>query len=155
MDDYTIIVALIFTIGYMLEVLLNKESRIGFPASTLTAGMMTRQLQLTLAIEATYYMIVGFIKTSIIYLYLRFGMQGLRAQTSRGHTSPVTNMLTGVADRFRLLCHGTIIFQIVFTATCLGVTFGQCSPLHKMWDLTGSVPGSCINTTAFFYCTPP
>lgn len=83
MDDYTIIVALVFTIGYMLEILLNKEAHIGFPASTLTAGMKIKQLQLTLAIEATYYMIVGSIKTSIIYLYLRFGRETLNDRWRR------------------------------------------------------------------------
>lgn len=73
MDDYTIIVALVFTIGYMLEILLNKEAHVGFPASTLTPGMKIRQMQLALAIETTYYIIVGSIKASIVYLYLRFG----------------------------------------------------------------------------------
>jgi hypothetical protein len=30
-------------------------------------------------------------------------------------------------------------------------------PLHKFWDFTGQVPGTCINTTAYFYSplTPP
>lgn len=74
MDDYSILIALIFTIGYMLEILLLKENGVGFPSATLTADMTVRTLKITLAIEATYYMIVGTIKVSIIYLYLRFGM---------------------------------------------------------------------------------
>lgn len=73
MDDYTIIVALLFTIGYMFEILISKANHIGFPSSTLSVDMMLTLLKTTLAIEATYYMIVGSIKTSIIYLYLRFG----------------------------------------------------------------------------------
>lgn len=51
-----------------------------------------------------------------------------------------------------MLCHATIVFEVVFTVVCICVTFGQCSPLSKMWDLTGTVDGSCINTTVFFYC---
>ena len=42
----------------------------------------------------------------------------------------------------------------MFFAVCLIVTLTQCRPLEKMWDLLGVVNGSCINTTAFFYCTP-
>lgn len=73
MDDYTIIVALFFTIGYVFEILISKANHIGFPQSTLTTDMVLTLLKTTLAIEATYYMIVGSIKTSIVYLYLRFG----------------------------------------------------------------------------------
>lgn len=51
-----------------------------------------------------------------------------------------------------MLCHGTIVFQVIFTSICLCVTFSQCSPMERMWDLTGTAPGFCINTTAFFYC---
>lgn len=73
MDDYTIVVAVFLTIGYMLEIFLEKENRIGFPALTLTTDQMVNQLKVTLSIEVTYYCIVGFIKMSILYLYLRFG----------------------------------------------------------------------------------
>lgn len=51
-----------------------------------------------------------------------------------------------------MCCHATIAFEIIFTFICIAVTFSQCSPLEKMWDLTGTVPGFCINTTAYFYC---
>lgn len=73
MDDYTIVVAVFLTIGYMLEIFLEKENMIGFPASTLTMEQMVNQMKVTLSIEVTYYCIVGFIKISILYLYLRFG----------------------------------------------------------------------------------
>lgn len=29
----------------------------------------------------------------------------------------------------------------------------QCMPLSKMWDFTGTVSGTCINSTAMFYST--
>lgn len=74
MDDYSILVALTFTIGYMLEILVLKANHMGFPSSTITEEMAVTQLKVTLAVEATYYMIVGAIKASIVYLYLRFGM---------------------------------------------------------------------------------
>lgn len=64
--------------------------------------------------------------------------------------SELTSFLA-VSERFRMMCHSTIAFEFVFTFICIAVTFSQCSPLEKMWDLTGTVPGVCINTTAYFY----
>ncbi|POS71273.1 integral membrane protein [Diaporthe helianthi] len=130
-DEYTILMALFFTIGYMVEILILRANHVGFPASTLTTDNMLHILQTTLAIEVTYYLIIGFIKTSILCMYLRFA----------------------VSEIFRYLCYGTIVFQMVFTVICLCVTLGQCQPLRKMWDLIGTQPGFCINATAFFYTT--
>lgn len=73
LDEYTILVALFFTVGYMIEILILRANHVGFPASTLTKDNMLGLLQTTLAIEVTYYLIVGFIKTSILCMYLRFG----------------------------------------------------------------------------------
>lgn len=72
-DEYTILVALFFTVGYMIEILILRANHVGFPASTLTTDNMLGILQTTLAVEVTYYLIVGFIKTSILCMYLRFG----------------------------------------------------------------------------------
>lgn len=52
-----------------------------------------------------------------------------------------------------MLCYITIGFHCVFYLICISGTLGQCRPFHKAYDATLSVPGSCINTTAFFYCT--
>jgi len=60
---------------------------------------------------------------------------------------------TAVSSTFRILCWATIALHTVFFLICLIVTLAQCRPLEKMWDLTGVVDGSCINTTAFFYFT--
>lgn len=67
------ILAAILTLGYLLAILMDKANHVGFPAATLTMYEMSMQLKITLAIEVVYYMIVGSIKTSILYLYLRFG----------------------------------------------------------------------------------
>ena len=45
----------------------------------------------------------------------------------------------------------TIYFLSVFCIVCVVVCLAQCTPLHKMWDFTGTVAGTCINTTALFY----
>lgn len=44
-----------------------------------------------------------------------------------------------------------MVFVIVTAlATTLASIF-QCTPIHKAWDVTGSVPGSCINVNALFF----
>lgn len=58
-----------------------------------------------------------------------------------------------VSGTFRKLCYATIALHAVFFVICLIVTLAQCVPLHKMWDFTGAVEGTCINGTAFFYTT--
>jgi hypothetical protein len=56
-----------------------------------------------------------------------------------------------VEKKIEQLCKGTIYFLATFCIVCVIVCFVQCVPLHKFWDFTGQVPGTCINTTAFFY----
>ena len=73
---------------------------------------------------------MNFIKFSILFTYLRFA----------------------VTQTLRRACIGMIALHAAFLIVSLSVTLAQCRPLHKMWDLMGTVQGSCINTTAFFYC---
>lgn len=72
-DDFTIILAILLTLGYLIVILIDRDNHVGFPATDLTTDEMLTQVKLTLAIEVIYYMIVGSIKTSILYMYLRFG----------------------------------------------------------------------------------
>lgn len=81
-DDYTIILAQVFNIGCMVEVLVAKANHIGFPAATLTPRNMVSLLKIALALEVTYHTIVGFVKISILCLYLRFG-KSVRCKASR------------------------------------------------------------------------
>ncbi|KAF0330657.1 integral membrane protein [Colletotrichum asianum] len=131
LDDYFIILALIFTLGYLAEVFVGKANHIGFASSQLSFDNMTNLLKTTLAIEATYYVCISAIKISILCMYLRFA----------------------VSRSFNILCICTIAFHALFFVICIGVTLSQCQPLSKQWDLTGTVEGMCINTTAFFYFT--
>lgn len=57
-----------------------------------------------------------------------------------------------LSKRFRYSCWGTIIFEVIFTIICVVLMAVQCTPIEKMWDFTGTVPGTCLNTTAIFYC---
>lgn len=60
---------------------------------------------------------------------------------------------SAVSIIFKRLCYGTLCVLSLFYLICLSGTLGQCVPLAKAWDVTGTVAGTCINTTAFFYCT--
>ncbi|KAK2770465.1 integral membrane protein [Colletotrichum kahawae] len=128
LDDYFIILAVVFTLGYLAEVFVGKANHIGFASSQLSLDNMTNLPKTTLAIEATYYVCISAIK--ILCMYLRFA----------------------VTRSFNILCICTIAFHALFFVICIGVTLSQCQPLSKQWDLTGTVDGMCINTTAFFYC---
>nr|CAD71216.1 hypothetical protein [Neurospora crassa] len=57
-----------------------------------------------------------------------------------------------VSILFTYLRFGTIVLHVVFVLVCIFTTLAQCQPIHKFWDITGQVKGTCINTTAFFYC---
>jgi hypothetical protein len=69
----------------MIEILILRANHVGFPASTLTTNNMLEMLQTTLAVEVTYYLIIGFIKISILCTYLRFGMPKLFLDRSCAH----------------------------------------------------------------------
>ncbi|KAK0702366.1 integral membrane protein, partial [Lasiosphaeris hirsuta] len=142
LDDFFMIAAMaspmftaiphrMLTICYVIMLFILRTNHIGFPKATLNPGNMVAFIKTTLAIQVMYYTNIFCIKTSILLTYVRFA----------------------VSKTFRNLCYGTITLHGVFFFICFVVTLAQCRPLRVMWDLTGSVPGTCINTTAFFYFT--
>lgn len=72
-DDFTIVAAVIFTLGYLIEILVLKSNGLGMVQSELTAENMVNFLKVTVVVEIIYYVAVALIKTSILLLYLRFG----------------------------------------------------------------------------------
>ncbi|KAI0139416.1 hypothetical protein F4776DRAFT_587631 [Hypoxylon sp. NC0597] len=131
MDDYMAIGALIFTIGYLGILYLAKSNGMGLPMGTLTPIEMETLLKTVIAIEIIYYSILACVKSSIVFMYDRFA----------------------VSATFKRVCMSTNILLFVFFIICIGVVVGQCKPLEKTWDITMSMPGSCIDATAFFYFT--
>ncbi|KAK0652601.1 hypothetical protein B0T16DRAFT_321975 [Cercophora newfieldiana] len=131
LDDYFIIGAMALTFGYLANLFILKQNHLGFPITMLTPDNMVTFIKVTLAIQVMYYANIFCIKTSICLTYLRFA----------------------VSKTFRVLCYGTIVVHSVFFVICIIVTLAQCRPLEKMWDLTNTVDGTCINTTAYFYST--
>ncbi|KAF2657260.1 hypothetical protein K491DRAFT_342989 [Lophiostoma macrostomum CBS 122681] len=130
-DDLAMLSALVFTIGYLIAIWVLRENGMGFSGASLTPVQMVNLIRTTLAIQIMYYIIIFCIKLSILFLYLRFA----------------------AAKRFAHAVKGTIWLLAVFCIICVICCLTQCIPLHKMWDFTGTVAGTCINTTALFYST--
>lgn len=130
-DDGAMIVATLLGLGYMVAILVARSANIGFPAPTLSSDDKTIMLKATYAIQLIYYGIIYFIKMSILLTYLRFI----------------------VSKTLRKACWATMGLLTVFFILCFSITAAQCNPAHKMWDVTLTVPGKCINTTIFFYAT--
>lgn len=130
-DDWAMLVALLFTIAYLVTIFVLRDNGLGFTMRLLKPEHMVKQVQTTLAVEIIYYFAVNAIKISILFFYLRIA----------------------AAKKFEHLCKGTIYLLVIFCGVCQIVCLTQCIPLHKMWDFTGLVQGRCINTTAFFYTT--
>jgi hypothetical protein len=61
--------------------------------------------------------------------------------------------MSAARKRLEVLSKATIGFLATFCLTCIICVLAQCIPLHKLWDFTGAIPGTCINTTALFYGT--
>ncbi|KAJ2990148.1 hypothetical protein NUW58_g3101 [Xylaria curta] len=132
MDDYLMLGALIFTIAYQATIYVSDiHGGLGMPMATLSHNEMITFLKCTLAIEIFYYVVIFCIKSSIVFMYQRFA----------------------VGNTFKKLCVGTNILLAAFHLICVIITLAQCTPLEKSWDITKTLPGSCINLTAFFYFT--
>jgi hypothetical protein len=133
------------TIGYLIAILILKDNGLGLSGQALSPMQMTNQVQTTIAIQVIYYFLINTIKISILFFYLRIG--------ESASNFIWTSLTRSIAARKRLevLSEATIGFLVIFCLTCIVCVLAQCTPLHKLWDFTGTVPGTCINTTALFY----
>ncbi|KAL8308770.1 hypothetical protein RB593_006874 [Gaeumannomyces tritici] len=131
-DDYFLIAAMVGIFGYMVGMFVVKNDHMGFPRSKLTPVNMVNFLKTALAIQIIYSATLACIKMSICFTYLRFA----------------------VANKFRYLCIGTIATHAIFFLICFIILLFQCQPMENVWDVTGTVQGTCINNSAFFYAAP-
>ncbi|KAH7400777.1 hypothetical protein DE146DRAFT_475279 [Phaeosphaeria sp. MPI-PUGE-AT-0046c] len=130
-DDFAMIAAVTFTVGYLATLFVLRDNKMGFHGREASLPQAVTSLRVAYAIEIIYYLCVNITKVSIVLFYLRFA----------------------VKKPFERLCQGTICLLAAFCSVCIIVILAQCRPLYKMWDLTGMVPGTCINTTIFIYTT--
>ncbi|KAF2448177.1 hypothetical protein P171DRAFT_428288 [Karstenula rhodostoma CBS 690.94] len=130
-DDAFMIVAFVFTLGYLVCIWIGSDNGMGYSGKVLELYQMRTLVQATLAIQILYYVLVACVKISICFCYLRIA-----------------------ADKhFARLVKGTIYFIATFGVIGVIVCLTQCIPLHQMWNFTGVPLGTCVNTTAFFYTT--
>jgi hypothetical protein len=72
-DDYAMLAALVFTIGYLATIFVLRGNKMGFRGKEASFPQVTTALQVTYAIEIIYYLCVNAIKISIVFFYLRIG----------------------------------------------------------------------------------
>lgn len=83
LDDYSMVIGMVFTLAYLAEIFVGKANHIGFPSKDLSLDNMTNLLKNTLAIQVTYYVCISAIKISILCMYLRFGMSFYHIMVNR------------------------------------------------------------------------
>ncbi|RFU35620.1 hypothetical protein B7463_g717, partial [Scytalidium lignicola] len=129
-DDWLMMAGMGVTAGYLFEILYGRRFGIGLHKTDIDPKHLDSALQILLVTELTYSLAVGIIKLSILCFYLR-----LVSIEGWFRTSVKTTMF--------ILCLSIIQAEIV--------TLVQCTPFRKIYDSTGKVQGSCINTTAYYY----
>ncbi|KAK7948078.1 uncharacterized protein PG986_008964 [Apiospora aurea] len=102
----------LFTIGYLICLVLARDAGLGHSILTLTIAQMETLLKLTYAIEIMYYVIIIATKCSIVAMYYNIAL----------------------SQSFRITCHATHALLAVFFLVCISVTFSQCQPLSRQWD---------------------
>jgi len=67
------LVALIFSLGYLSTILLLRENGMGFSGKVVSQAQVILSIKTVVGIEILYYLIVNTIKVSIVFFYLRIG----------------------------------------------------------------------------------
>ncbi|KAK2071666.1 hypothetical protein P8C59_006072 [Phyllachora maydis] len=126
-DDYVIITAWIFSLGFSIDVCMQTRYGLGKHLHDLPANTdFARSLELFYFGEVIYYTCVCLTKISILFLYM---------QLSPAYT-------------FRCLVWGMMVFVGLTALGCTVAGLFQCDPIRKAW-LT-DLPGTCFNQTALF-----
>jgi hypothetical protein len=97
----------------------------------LLAPLLTRYrpIQLDFVTMVAYVLALGTIKMSFCLLYL--------------HIFP--------GKKFRIGCWWLLAIVVAQTIAETLVVLFQCTPVHKAWDATGLVEGTCVNMNTFYY----
>ncbi|KAJ6032589.1 hypothetical protein N7540_003321 [Penicillium herquei] len=115
---------LCFTAMYMTKYGLGKH--IGTVSSFAARAMF---LKLDFVTMLAYVLALGTIKISFCLLYL--------------HIFP--------GKKFRIACWWLLAMVIAQTTVETLVVLFQCIPIHKAWDATGLVEGTCVDMNTFYY----
>jgi uncharacterized membrane protein YhdT len=73
LDDWAILIALLFTLAYLACIYVLRANKMGFHGREATFEQATTTLKVSYGIEIVYYACVNAIKVSIVLFYLRIG----------------------------------------------------------------------------------
>ncbi|KXH39162.1 integral membrane protein [Colletotrichum nymphaeae SA-01] len=131
LDDYSMIIGMVFTLAYLAEIFVGKANHIGFPSKDLSLDNMTNLLKNTLAIQVTYYVCISAIKISILCMYLRFVTSGFNIVTDIWIlVLPIKTLMGILRPRREKIALG-IIFGVGVLATITSIV-----RLHTIYTYT-------------------
>ncbi|KAJ4355717.1 uncharacterized protein N0V89_003737 [Didymosphaeria variabile] len=80
-DDALMIVAFVFTLGYLICIWVLRDNGMGYSGKVLDLDQMRTLIQTTLAIQILYYLLVACVKISICFCYLRIATSSINIVT--------------------------------------------------------------------------
>ncbi|KAB5566123.1 integral membrane protein [Coniochaeta sp. 2T2.1] len=125
-DDFTIVLALAFSIVLSTMMCLAIENGYGMHKADLTKAELSLCLKQFFVAQTPYKITVGLNKVAIILLYLRIF----------------------ISKPFRITAYAALFIVSAWTIATVGATIGQCVPISGAWDKT--VKAQCINNDRFW-----
>ncbi|KAJ5548946.1 hypothetical protein N7513_006180 [Penicillium frequentans] len=130
LDDVVCVTSWVFTFILCFTAMLMTKYGFGKHIGTVSNfSDRAMFLKLDFVTMLAYVLALGTIKMSFCLLYL--------------HIFP--------GHKFRIACWWLLAIVVAQTIAETLVVLFQCTPVHKAWDATGLVEGTCINSTAFYY----
>jgi len=131
-DDWYMVAGLFTMGGYLFEILYGVRFGIAQRGSTLDPSEMVTLLKVIYSIQLTYNTVIYFVKSSILFFYLRLAPSG----------------------NLRLLSWASIIFLAMFWVASEIGTILQCLPISSNWEIFNTdiqAQKKCMNTLVYFY----
>ncbi|KAH7310709.1 hypothetical protein B0I35DRAFT_514727 [Stachybotrys elegans] len=126
-EDWTILVAWLFTLAFAVDLCLQVQHGLGLHESDLAAGTdISVSLQLFFFKQFIYYIAIGATKISILLLYIRLFPQ----------------------PTWKAVFWVLIWFVALTEVSCTLAGIFQCNPIEKAWYT--DLPGTCLDQTALF-----
>ncbi|RHZ74001.1 hypothetical protein CDV55_108803 [Aspergillus turcosus] len=129
-EDYTIVVALVFSIVYFALVAAQVHFGLGIHSDKLSDATLKQQLKVGAArlIPIPFYNAsMAFSKFSILFQYMRIFP----------------------SRRFRSACYAVMGIVAMYSTWAIVSGFVNCVPVAKFWDR--EIPGSCLNFEAIWF----
>ncbi|GFF22476.1 hypothetical protein IFM61606_08501 [Aspergillus udagawae] len=126
-EDYTIVVALVFSIVYFALVAAQVHFGLGIHSDKLPAATLKQQLKRLWIAIPFYNASLAFSKFSILFQYLRIFP----------------------SRRFRFACYFVMGIVALYSTWAIVSAFVNCVPVARFWDR--DIPGSCLSFEAVWF----